>query len=127
MIRYHRPRTSAGPFPNGSSHEYSTPVVKLTELSVGELVRRRLVIFAPLYLLKLRRRVGEAETHEERERLAGICREPEAALGEEAAGDRISEPEGNREILRGARGRKTPPQGSRPEYSQENREIMRFF
>jgi hypothetical protein len=79
-------------FPDGFSHEYSTPVIKLTELSIGELVRRHLVLFAPLYPLKLRRRVRRAKTHEEREglaeELAGIYRELEAALErEDAAGD----------------------------------------
>jgi hypothetical protein len=82
-------------FPDGSIHEYSTPVVKLTELPVGELARRHLVIFAPLYLLKLRRRVRRAKTHEERERLAielaGIYRELEVALDREAAAGDMTE------------------------------------
>jgi hypothetical protein len=54
-----------------------------------------LVIFAPLYLLKLRRRVNRARTHEEREGLAGelkaIYREMEAALAAEAAAGNMTE------------------------------------
>ncbi|MDR0709615.1 MAG: hypothetical protein LBF77_06085 [Spirochaetaceae bacterium] len=79
-------------FPDGSRHEYSAPVIKLTELSVRELTERHLVIFAPLYLLKLRKQVKRAGGHEEREELAGelkkIYREMEAAMaGEKEAGN----------------------------------------
>jgi hypothetical protein len=46
-------------------------VIKFTELSVQELSERPLVIFTPLYILRLRRRVRQARTHEKREGLAG--------------------------------------------------------
>ncbi|MDR2247922.1 MAG: hypothetical protein LBE17_14835, partial [Treponema sp.] len=79
-------------FPGGFHYEYRTPVIKLTELSVQELAGRHLVIFAPLYLLKLRKRVKRAGGHKEREELAAelkkIYREIEAAMArEEKAGN----------------------------------------
>jgi predicted transposase/invertase (TIGR01784 family) len=79
-------------FPDGARYNYSTPVIKLTELSVKELAELHLVIFAPLYLLKLRKRVKRARTHEKREELAAelkkIYGELDAAMvREEEAGN----------------------------------------
>jgi hypothetical protein len=68
-------------FPDGSCYEYRTPVIKLTELSVKELSERHLVIFAPLYILKLRRKVRRAKTQDERKRLAAELRKIYGDLG----------------------------------------------
>jgi hypothetical protein len=68
-------------FPDGSCYEYRTPVIKLTQLSVGELSERHLVIFAPLYILKLRRKVRRAKTQDERKRLAAELRKIYGDLG----------------------------------------------
>jgi hypothetical protein len=57
-------------FPDGVYYEYRVPVIKLTELSVEELAERRLLIFAPLYILKLRQKLKRAKTPGERKRLA---------------------------------------------------------
>jgi hypothetical protein len=69
-------------FPDGFCYEYRTPVIKLTELSVRELSERHLVIFAPLYILKLRRKVRRAETQDERKRLAAELRKIYKEMGE---------------------------------------------
>jgi hypothetical protein len=52
-------------FPDGSRYNYQTPAIKLREL-----LERCLVIFTPLYLPKLRKRMKQAGTHEEGGRLA---------------------------------------------------------
>jgi hypothetical protein len=87
-------------FPDGFCYEYRTPVIKLTELSVEGLLERHMVIFAPLYILKLRKRVKRAKTREERERLAGelkgIYREIGEALGREKEGGNLSEVDGDK-------------------------------
>jgi hypothetical protein len=57
-------------FPDGSRHEYRAPVINLPELSVSELAERHLLIFAPLYTLKLRKKMKQAGTKEERAGLA---------------------------------------------------------
>jgi hypothetical protein len=57
-------------FPDGACYNHKTPVIKLTELSVGELVERHLLIFAPLYILKLRQKLKQTKTPEERRQLA---------------------------------------------------------
>ena len=67
-------------------------MIKLTELSVKELLKRHLIIFAPLYIPKLRQKLKRARhlmarTPEERRKLAvelkQIYREIEEALREE--------------------------------------------
>ncbi|MDR1353030.1 MAG: hypothetical protein LBK05_07095 [Treponema sp.] len=87
-------------FPDGSCYEYRTPVIKLTELSVEGLLERHMVIFAPLYILKLRKRTKQAKTREEREKLAGelkeIYREIGEALGREKEDGNLSEVDGDK-------------------------------
>jgi hypothetical protein len=82
-------------FPDGSCYEYRTPVIKLTELSVEGLLERHMVIFAPLYVLKLRKKAKQAKTEKEREGLAakleGIYREIGEALEREKEGGNLSE------------------------------------
>ncbi|MDR1351817.1 MAG: hypothetical protein LBK05_00935 [Treponema sp.] len=87
-------------FPDGFCYEYRTPVIKLTELSVEGLLERHMIIFAPLYILKLRKRTKRAKTREEREKLAeelkGIYREIGEALGREKEGGNLSEVDGDK-------------------------------
>jgi hypothetical protein len=45
-------------------------VINLTKLSVGELVKRHLLIFAPLYILKLRQNLKRTKTPGKRKHLA---------------------------------------------------------
>jgi hypothetical protein len=82
-------------FPDGFCHEYQVQVIKLPELSVEELAERRLLIFAPLYILKLRRKVKAAKTKEKRRRLAAelkeIYRETGEALKREKEARNITE------------------------------------
>jgi hypothetical protein len=85
-------------------------VIKLTELSVNGLLERHMVIFAPLYILKLRKKAKRARTREERERLAaelkGIYREIGEALGQEKEDGNLNEVDGDKvlgmtEVLHG--------------------------
>jgi hypothetical protein len=69
-------------FPDGACYDYRTPVIKLPELSVAELTGRHLVIFMPLYILRLRRKVERAKTRGEREELAAELRKLYRELGE---------------------------------------------
>jgi hypothetical protein len=90
-------------FPDGSVHEHRTPAIKLPDLSVEELLERHLVIFAPLYILKLRRQTKRAKTREERRALAAELRrlyqelgkamqqEQEAGIMAEADGEKVVE------------------------------------
>jgi hypothetical protein len=57
-------------------------VIKLTELTVEELVERHLLIFAPLYILKLRRKVKAAKTKEKRRRLSAELKGTYKEVGE---------------------------------------------
>jgi hypothetical protein len=90
-------------FPDGFCYEYRTPVIKLTKLSVEGLLERHMVIFAPLYILKLRKKVKRAKTREEREKLAvelkEIYRELGEALGREKEEGNLSEVDGDK-VLR---------------------------
>jgi hypothetical protein len=80
--------------------EYRLPVIKLTELSVKDLVERHLLIFAPLYIIKLRKRVKQAGTREERVRLAAelkeIYKELQEALRQERERGTIAEVDGDK-------------------------------
>jgi hypothetical protein len=69
-------------FPDGSRYEYRTPVINLPELSVSELAERHLLIFAPLYTLKLRKKMKQAGTKEKREGLARELKKLYGELGE---------------------------------------------
>ncbi|MDR1353488.1 MAG: hypothetical protein LBK05_09425, partial [Treponema sp.] len=69
-------------FPDGFCYEYRTPVIKLTELSVEGLLERHMVIFAPLYILKLRKKVKQAKTGKERQGLAVELKEIYKEIGE---------------------------------------------
>jgi hypothetical protein len=69
-------------FPGASCYEYRTPVIKLPELSVAELAERHLLIFAPLYILRLRKRVKGAKKGEERRMLAAELKKICGELGE---------------------------------------------
>jgi hypothetical protein len=68
-------------FPDDFDYEYRTPAIKLPELSVKELAERHLVIFMPLYILKLRRQVKRAKTREERQALAAELKQLYQELG----------------------------------------------
>jgi hypothetical protein len=87
-------------FPDGFCYEYRTPVIKLTELSVEGLLERHMIIFAPLYILKLRNKAKRAKTREKRERLAAelkeIYRELGEALGREKEEGNLSEVDGDK-------------------------------
>jgi hypothetical protein len=87
-------------FPDGVCYEYRVPVIKLTELSVEELVERRLLIFAPLYILKPRRKLKRAKTPGERKRLAAELAKTRKALDEalnrEQEAGNITEVDGNK-------------------------------
>ncbi|MDR1353168.1 MAG: hypothetical protein LBK05_07790 [Treponema sp.] len=87
-------------FPDGFCYEYRTPVIKLTELSVEGLLERHMVIFAPLYILKLRKKTKKARTEKEREKLAAelreIYREIGEALGREKEDENLSEVDGDK-------------------------------
>jgi hypothetical protein len=69
-------------FPDGTLYDHRTQVIKLTELSVGELVERHLLIFAPLYILRLRQKLKRTKTPEERRRLAAELKEIYGEIGE---------------------------------------------
>jgi hypothetical protein len=83
-------------FPNGLCYDHRTPVIKLTELSVGELVERRLLIFAPLYILKMRRKIKCAKTPGERRQLAALYGELTEALKQEKEAGSMNEVDGNK-------------------------------
>jgi uncharacterized protein (UPF0335 family) len=87
-------------FPDGFCYEYRTPMIKLTELSVEGLLERHMVIFAPLYILKLRKRAKKARTETERRGLAAelkeIYKEIGEALGREKEGGNLSEVDGDK-------------------------------
>jgi hypothetical protein len=68
-------------FPDGALYDHRTQVIKLTKLSVGELVERHLLIFAPLYILKLRRKLKRAKTPEKRKHLAAELKEIYGEIG----------------------------------------------
>jgi hypothetical protein len=57
-------------FPDGSLYDHRTQLINLTELTVGELVEWHPLIFAPLYIIKLRRKLKRAKTPEKRKHLA---------------------------------------------------------
>jgi hypothetical protein len=97
-------------FADGFCYEYRTPVIKLTELSVEGLLERHMVIFAPLYILKLRKKTKRARTQKEREKLAAelraIYREIGEALGREKEEGNLNEVDGDKvlgmtEVLHG--------------------------
>jgi hypothetical protein len=69
-------------FPDGALYHHRTQVIKLTELTVGELVERHLLIFAPLYILKLRQKLKRTKTPEERRKLAAALKEIYGEIGE---------------------------------------------
>jgi hypothetical protein len=73
-------------FPDGACYDYRTPVIKLPELTVQELAERHLLIFAPLYPLKLRKRMRRAKTGEERRQLAAELKQLYRELGEALRG-----------------------------------------
>jgi hypothetical protein len=82
-------------FADDFCYDLRTQVIKLTELSVEELVKRHLVLFAPLYILKLRKKLKRAKTSEERKRLAvemkKIYREIGKALKQEKESENMTE------------------------------------
>ncbi|MDR1128344.1 MAG: hypothetical protein LBL20_03445, partial [Treponema sp.] len=97
-------------FADGFCYEYRTPVIKLTELSVEGLLERHMVIFAPLYILKLRKRAKRARTEKERRVLAAelraIYRGIGEALGREKEDGNLNEVDGDKvlgmtEVLHG--------------------------
>jgi hypothetical protein len=87
-------------FPDGLCYDHRIPVIKLTELSVGELAERRLLIFTPLYILKPRRKLKRAKTPGERRQLAAelaeLYREITEALKREKDTGSMSEVDGNK-------------------------------
>jgi hypothetical protein len=87
-------------FPDGACYHHKTPVIKITELSVGELAERHLLIFAPLYILKPRWKLKRAKTPEERRQLAaeleGILTELDEALQRERKTGSMTEADGKK-------------------------------
>jgi hypothetical protein len=75
-------------------------VIKLTELSAAELVERHLLIFVPLYILKMRRKLKRAKTSDERKQLAAelekILNELDEALKQEKEAGSMTEVDGNK-------------------------------
>ncbi len=66
-------------FPDGTHHDYEVGSLKLLEHSIDELEQQKLAVLLPFYTLKLRKRVKNAKTSEERQALA---EEMESLLGE---------------------------------------------
>jgi hypothetical protein len=87
-------------FPNGLCYDHRIPVIKLTELSVGELAERHLLFFAPLYILKMRRKLKRAKTPAERRllaaELAALYGELAEALKQEKEAGSMNEVDGNK-------------------------------
>jgi hypothetical protein len=87
-------------FPDGACYNHRTQVINLTKLSVGELVERHLLIFAPLYILKLRQKLKRAKTPGERKHLAAeleeLYKELDEALKREKEAGNMTEVDENK-------------------------------
>ena len=53
-------------FPDGGSYDYAIKTLKFLDHGLKELEEKRLVILLPFYVLKLRKRVVSARSHERR-------------------------------------------------------------